>query len=581
MGIFSIFKRKTENRSIDQTEPTASLIALLGTTGTLTRAAALEIPSVSANINKLANTISQLPVRLYVKSDGKVREITDDPRIKLLNGETGDTLDTVEMWRMSLEDYFLGSGAWIYIDSQLGKARGLHYVDNSRISFMQNNDPIFKSYDVLVNGQRYYDFKFLRLLRKTRDGFTNIPLQEENQKIFSAAWNALKLEAYLNGNGGAKPGVLSSETRLSTEAIEALKQGYQNVMSNQDFDAPKALVLNNGVKYTPMTSSSTEMQLNENKKTNSIEISKLFGYPHTIIDGGASEEDKKQFTAAVISLLNYIETELDKRLLLESEKEQGYYWAFDTKEMTRGSQLERYQAYDIALKNHFLQVDEVREAEDYDAMGFNWLTMGLGDILLNPDTMEVFTPNTGQTSNLGDLSTEQRGNDKHDPKSGRFALKNSSGSVDKSAKGGIIKAEEGLNRKLNPDKIEPMPRKQLRKITKSFSKQGGVVQMNSETDYYLNKRKAEAITYNSKTILLKQKPGRAAVFEELIHTAQYREGKMNGSTLSRIECEIEAQKKLLKYSMAYKLTTKEIEQTRAALKDYEEELKEYHRNGGT
>lgn len=153
-------------------------------------------------------------------------------------------------------------------------------------------------------------------------------------------------------------------------------------------------------------------------------------------------------------------------------------------------------------------------------------------------------------------------------------------SIDKFRESGIIKAEEGLNRKLNPDKIEPMPRKQLRKITKSFSKQGGVVQMNSETDYYLNKRKVEAITYNSKTILLKQKPGRAAVFEELIHTAQYREGKMNGSTLSRIECEIEAQKKLLKYSKAYKLTTKEIKQTRAALKDYEEELKEYHRNGG-
>lgn len=160
-------------------------------------------------------------------------------------------------------------------------------------------------------------------------------------------------------------------------------------------------------------------------------------------------------------------------------------------------------------------------------------------------------------------------------------LKINNSSIDNSSGNGIIDLTgEGLNRKVNPDKIEPMPKKQLRKIVKSFKKQGGVIQMDSETDYYLTKRNVEGITYNSKTILLKQKTGRAAVFEELIHTAQYRDGKMDGSTLSRINCEIEAQKKLLKNAKAYKLTNKEIEQTQFALKGYEKELDEYYRNGG-
>lgn len=160
-------------------------------------------------------------------------------------------------------------------------------------------------------------------------------------------------------------------------------------------------------------------------------------------------------------------------------------------------------------------------------------------------------------------------------------LKINNSSIDNSSGNGIIDLTgEGLHRKVNPDKIEPMPKKQLRKIVKSFKKQGGVIQMDSETDYYLTKRNVEGITYNSKTILLKQKTGRAAVFEELIHTAQYRDGKMDGSTLSRINCEIEAQKKLLKNAKAYKLTNKEIEQTQFALKGYEKELDEYYRNGG-
>ena len=48
--------------------------------------------------------------------------------------------------------------------------------------------------------------------------------------------------------------------------------------------------------------------------------------------------------------------------------------------------------------------------------------------------------------------------------------------------------------------------------------------------------------------------------------------------MSRIRCEIDAQEKLLKYSHAYKLTDKEIEQTQKALAFYKEEL--YNIKGG-
>ena len=38
-----------------------------------------------------------------------------------------------------------------------------------------------------------------------------------------------------------------------------------------------------------------------------------------------------------------------------------------------------------------------------------------------------------------------------------------------------------------------------------------------------------------------------SVFEELIHSAQYGTGKNDGSYISRLKCEIEAQEKLLRY----------------------------------
>ena len=158
--------------------------------------------------------------------------------------------------------------------------------------------------------------------------------------------------------------------------------------------------------------------------------------------------------------------------------------------------------------------------------------------------------------------------------------------LDKIAESGIMNigselSMNALTRKAKPDDYtEPMPKKQFQRIFKSFKSQGGVIQMDDATDEYLKSKNAEAITYDSKTILMKQNPSRASVFEELIHTCQYRTGENDGSYESRLKCEIAAQKKLIKYSKAYKLTEKEIKQTQKALEMYEIELNEYYKNGG-
>ena len=411
------FKRKKQEIRADTD---TSILTFFGITGEITRESAMNIPTVSACINKIGETVSRLPIKLFCRKNESVSEIKNDSRIRLLNGETGDTLSNVDLWKAAAEDYFLGGGAWIFVNSEHLKVKSLHYVDSRNISIISNNNPIFKAFRVLVNGTEYYDFKFIKLLRKTRDGYTNIPIQQENSKILSAAYNSLMLENMMNSSG-CKPGFLKSKNRLSTEAIKAIKDGYRKVYDNRETQE-KVLVLNDGVEFEPISSTAAELQMNENKKTNSVEICKLFGFPHTIIDGGASEDDNKKFISAVISFLNQVETELDRVLLLESEKEQGFYFAFDTKELTRGNVLERYQAYEIARRNNILQIDEIRREEDFKPLNFDFLTLNLSDVLINPQTMEVFTPNTGQSKNLitGEQRTlENRHNPNHDDK-GRF-----------------------------------------------------------------------------------------------------------------------------------------------------------------
>ena len=121
--------------------------------------------------------------------------------------------------------------------------------------------------------------------------------------------------------------------------------------------------------------------------------------------------------------------------------------------------------------------------------------------------------------------------------------------------------------------VEPMPKKQLQRIVKAFKRQySGIIQMDDATDAYLKLRNAEGITLNENTILLRQKPGRASAFEELIHATQFRQGLNDGSQINRIQSEIAAQEMLLINSKAYNLTSAEIKQTQSALASYLAEL---------
>lgn len=129
-----------------------------------------------------------------------------------------------------------------------------------------------------------------------------------------------------------------------------------------------------------------------------------------------------------------------------------------------------------------------------------------------------------------------------------------------------------MERRKDHGKIEPMPKKQFRKIERAFKRRGGIILCGVDVDIFLRQQQAEGATLDEKTVLLMRNPGRAAVFEEMIHTAQYRRGENDGSRLSRVLNEIAAQKKLLRNVKAYKLTQNEIEQTRRALVSYETEL---------
>lgn len=376
--------------------------------GEISKQQALNIPTLSACVELISNTIATLPVAFYKDTGSSVEPIDSDNRINLLNDDTGDTLDGFQFKKAIVEEYLLNGNGYAFINRDRNSIKSLHYVDCGNVSININSDPIFKDYDILVYGNMYRDYEFLKITRKTKDGVTGLGIIEENQEILSVVYNSIVFENVLVKTGGNKKGFLKAKSRLSEPAMEELKAAWKRMYRN---NSENVMVLNEGLEFQESSNTSVEMQLNENKKTNAIEICKLFNVPPGLIDGRSNVTDEMYnnfIKLAILPILNAIEKALNKDLLLPSEKG-SFFFAFDTKDLLKGDMEKRYKAYEVAVKNGILQIDEVRYKENLAPLGLDFIKLGLQDVLYDPKTKQIYTPNTNKTADMDNLKTLEGG----------------------------------------------------------------------------------------------------------------------------------------------------------------------------
>lgn len=390
---------KTETESSEEALLRASL-----SDETMTRDQAMNIPAFAACVNKIAETISTIPIRLYKQTGDKLEEIKDDERVKLLNDDTGDALDGVQFKRAMTKDYLVGKGGYAFINRVGNRVKSIHYVKENEISFMYTPDPIFKDYDILIQGSKYKPFNFLKVLRNTEDGRSGKSVVTENSEVLSVAYHSLRYEKNLVKTGGNKKGFIKSQHKVSQAVIDALKDAWDRLYQN---NSENVVILNDGLEFQEASNTSVEMQLNENKKTNSDEICKIINMPPAMINGGATEQDKTNFVQYCLNpILKEFECALNRDLLLESEKG-SYYFAADTSELTKGDIQKRFSAYETASKNGFMQIDEIRLRENLPPLGLDFVRLGLQDVLYDPDTKQFYMPNMNQTGGLGKKPDEK------------------------------------------------------------------------------------------------------------------------------------------------------------------------------
>lgn len=384
MGLFGR-KKAIKNETTVQVEDVMLRAMLSGEP--IDKDMALSIPAVASAVDKIANTVACIPIKFYkYEYKDKKRKVTeqDDNRTKLLNDDTGDTLDGFQFKKALVIDYLLGKGGYAYIKRKGNDVKSLHYVDETKITISTGNDAIFKKYKLTVDGKDYRDFDFIKILRNTKDGASGESVINEVNKALATAYHSLLLQLRLLKRGGNKKGVLESEKKLTAPALAELSKAW-NELYHQDENIDRTPVLNDGVKFRETSATSAELQLNESRRQLNEDINSIFHI---------STDKKQTFEDAILPILTAIETALNRDLLLEVEKGH-FFFAFDTKESTKEDLKTRFETYAIAIKNRIMNPNECRYIENYDPIeGLDVFYGSQGDIIFDPKTQTYFLPNT-------------------------------------------------------------------------------------------------------------------------------------------------------------------------------------------
>lgn len=413
MGFFDFMRKRDAEPAADPIVPPAPvddvLLSALLHGETITREKVMTLPAVNGAVDFISNTIASMPVKLYKVKQGKVEAVEEDNRVKMLNGDTGDTLDAFQLKKAMVTDYLLGKGGYCFIRKFRNEFTGLFYVEDRFITIMKVYEPIYKQFQIYVGGYSkgedknvgtFEPYEFIKLLRNTKDGASGVGYTVEVSKALETAYQTLLYQLGMVSTGGNKKGFLKAQRKLTQEEIDTLKRAWRNLYGNNNSE--KVVVLNNGVEFQEASATAVESQLNESKKTLSDEVNALFHiYPNDF---------ERTFKEAIYPIVKAFETALNRDLLLEKEKK-NHFFEFDVKEIVRVNIKERYEAYKLAKETGFMTLNEIRRSENMEWIrGLDVINVGLGAVLYDVDRHVYYTPNSDTVGDLageGDLTPEE------------------------------------------------------------------------------------------------------------------------------------------------------------------------------
>lgn len=328
---------------------------------------ALKCPAVYASVKVLAESVAQLPLILYRRTEGGGKErATDHPLYSVLHDEANDWTDAFS-FRMEMQAALCTHGkAFAFVNRAGGQVAELIQLPSPAVTVETDPLTMEPSYTVTLEdgSQRRYDRSEILHLQTLR-GLSPV-LQAAEAIGLSMALE--QHAARLLGNGARPSGVLKYDKFLGPEMVAKMKAAFS--AAHGGGESGKTLVLEDGMSFEPLSFTSVDMQFQEMRRFQIGEIARVFRLPlHMLQDlertthNNAEHLGQQYVALTLMPWLKLWEQGL-RRALLSPEERGEYVVEFLVDDLTRAALAERFSAYATAIREGFLSPNEARAADN-------------------------------------------------------------------------------------------------------------------------------------------------------------------------------------------------------------------------
>ena len=381
MSIFSgLFRSRDKPK--DATSGSSYRFFFGGTTSgkAVTERSAMQMTAVYSCVRILSEAIAGLPVHLYrYDGSGGKEKATTHPLYFLLHDEPNPEM-TSFVFRETLMTHLLlwGNAYAQIIRNGKGEVVALYPLMPNRMTVDRDADGhLYYEYQTSQDEAHTMDGSRVRLLPSDvlhipGLGFDGLMGYSPIAMAKNAIGMAIACEEYgakFFANGATPGGILEHPGVVKDP--ERVRESWNSAFGGSA-NANKVAVLEEGMKYTPISISPEQAQFLETRKFQINEIARIFRIPPHMI----GDLEKSSFSNIEQQSLEFVKYTLDpwvfrweqsmQRALLSMDEKKEYFFKFNVDGLLRGDYQSRMNGYATGRQNGWMSANDIRELENLD-----------------------------------------------------------------------------------------------------------------------------------------------------------------------------------------------------------------------
>ena len=337
----------------------------------------LKLSAVYNAVDQISSDVAKIPFTVSkkdTKSSSKTRQIQHPVDI-LLSLEPNKFMTSYIFKKTMMTSLLLRGNALAIIESTgTGNASQLTYINWDYVfDIKRNGDELL--YYIMGYEKPFFASEVIHLKNMTHNGVVGVSVITYAANQMNMAIEIQNFSATNFEQKGVRSGVISTEKTLGSATVNAndvkkgIRQGWASAM--QERSADRVVVLDEGMKFSPINITPQEAQIVEMSQFTIVDIARWFNIPpHKLktldkTNNNTIEQQSLDYSNDCIfpHVINF-EQELSRKLLTTKEKNTNYYIIADMTVLIRADIKSKAEYYSKAVNFGWMSRKEVRDIEE-------------------------------------------------------------------------------------------------------------------------------------------------------------------------------------------------------------------------